>query len=183
MGKYAAIDQREQYNSLARHVTINSMSNFEIKRLSECDWREYNSIRLESLQDSPDSFGSTYEQEISFSPKRWQSLLKIDPAFHHALAIAAVENETFIGLLSSVIHARDASNAHLYQMWVSPKYRGSGVGTALIDRVRTWALERNIVELELSVTTTNLDAISLYRSIGFAPTGIFERLREGSNRR
>jgi len=55
------------------------MSNFEIKSLSECDWREYKTIRLESLQDSPDSFGSTYEREISFSPEQWKSRLRIDP--------------------------------------------------------------------------------------------------------
>ena len=50
----------------------------------------------------------------------------------------------------------DSSNAHLCQMWVSPEYRGSGVGSALIDQVQSWASERNIAKSELSVSTTNI---------------------------
>lgn len=156
------------------------MTKFEIKDILESDWREYMSVRLESLLDSPDSFGSTYERESSFSSEQWKSRLQIAPSIHDALAVAAVANQKYIGLLSSVVHSPDASSAHLYQMWVSPKYRGIGVGTALVERVRIWAVDRNIEKLLLSVTTTNLDAMSLYESIGFSPVGIVEPLRKGS---
>jgi len=36
-----------------------AMSEFEIRELSEKDWLEYKAVRLESLNDSPSSFGST----------------------------------------------------------------------------------------------------------------------------
>jgi len=157
-----------------------TMSKFEINELLESDWREYMSIRLESLQDSPDSFASTYERESSFSSEQWKSRLRKAPSIHDALAIVAVANQQYIGLLSCVVQTPEAISAELYQMWVSPKYRGLGVGTALVDRARTWAVDRNIEKLLLSVTTTNSDAISLYESIGFSPIGTMEPLRTGS---
>jgi len=157
------------------------MSKFDIRKLSERDWLAYKSIRLESLRDSPDSFGSTYDHEASFAPEKWKSRLKTTPTMLDAVVVAAVANKKYIGLLSCVIGTPDTCRARLYQMWVSPEYRGSGVGTALIDRVRSWATARNVEKLVLSVTTTNSEAVSLYQSIGFTPFGSLEPLRAGSD--
>jgi len=162
---------------------MSSMNNIKIKELSDSDWREYKSIRLKSLQDSPDSFASTFEREVSFEPEQWKSRLQISPSIHDAIALSAIDDQSFIGLLSCVVHAPDTETAHLYQMWVSPQYRGMGVGTALLDRVKQWAISRGSSNLLLSVTTINFEAISLYRSIGFYSIGNTEPLRDGSNLR
>jgi len=157
------------------------MNGLKINVLSESNWREYKSIRLESLQDSPDSFASTYEREAAFTTEQWRSRLRVSASIHDALAIAAVSNQKYIGLLSSVIHSPNTNEAHLYQMWVSPEYRGEGVGTQLVDRVRLWAVDRSIRKLLLTVTTTNIEAISLYQTIGFMPVGVVEQLRSDSD--
>ena len=157
------------------------MSEFLIRELSEGDWREYSAIRLESLSDSPDSFGSTFEKESSFEPEQWKSRLRITPPIQDAVALAAIDDSSFIGLLSCVIREVDPSSGYLYQMWVSPEYRGRGVGAALVDRVKVWAVTRNIEYLLLSVTTINTEAISLYESVGFVSDGNTEPLREGSD--
>ena len=162
-------------------VAIISMSNYVINVLSESDWREYKSIRLKSLEDSPDSFGSTYQREALFTPEKWKSRLQVSPNIEDAVALAAVADQEFIGLVSAVIHQGDTSSANLYQMWVAAEYRGRGVGTALVDGIKSWAINKGIINLQLSVTTTNLAAVALYESIGFCRVGSLEPLREGSD--
>ena len=156
------------------------MSNYEIKEFSDSDWRGYKSIRLSSLQESPDSFASTYEREASFSTEQWQARLKISPSIHDAIALGAIVDELYAGLLSCVIHKPDANSAHLYQMWVAPDYRGLGIGMALVDRIKSWACQRDVEKLVLSVTTINTEAIALYEKLGFYSVGDSEQLRAGS---
>jgi len=157
------------------------MSEFQISVLSDEDWLDYKSIRLESLRESPDSFGSTFEREAEFVAEHWKSRLRISPTMHDAVALAASADQSYIGLLSCIIPESNTKNAHLFQMWVSPKHRGKGIGTALINRVKNWAAVRGVEKLLLSVTTINSDAISLYQTIGFYPVGDTEALREGSS--
>lgn len=156
------------------------MSSFTIKVLSESDWHEYKLIRLKSLLDSPDSFGSTHKQEVSLTDEKWRSRLSGSLINGSLLTVAAIVEKTYIGLLSGVINESNVSNAHLYQMWVDPQYRGMGVGTALVKNVRTWSSSNRAKKMILSVTTTNEHAISLYQSIGFEPVGALEPLRPNS---
>lgn len=156
------------------------MDDFEIIVLSETDWQDYKSVRLESLRESPDSFASTYDRELSFMPEQWKSRLRISSSIHDAVAIAAVAEKRFIGLLSCVIREPDTNSAHMYQMWVSPDYRKRGIGTALVNFVKSWAADKGMETLLLSVTTINTEAVSLYQSIGFNPVGETKPLREGA---
>jgi len=159
------------------------MGDLSIKELSDADWLGYKTIRLKSLQESPDSFASTYDRESSFDKEHWQSRLRISPSIHDAIALAAISDQEYIGLLSCVIHNADEPSADLYQMWVAPDWRGRGVATALFDRIKVWATGKGVKSIQLSVTTTNGEAISLYQSIGFRSQGDTEPLREGSNLR
>ena len=157
-----------------------AVTKFVIKELSENDWRVYKAIRLRALAESPDSFGSTWEREASFTPVHWKSRLNAVSEKNSTIAVVATKNDMYIGLLSGVIQKSDSSRANLYQMWVDPTCRGLGVGTALIDEVRSWAVERDARKLLLSVTTVNIEAMSLYKSIGFVPVGSTEALRPDS---
>ena len=55
---------------------------------------------------------------------------------------------------------------------VRPAYRGRGIGRALMRGIEEWAAEAGVHRLELSVVTSNLVAIALYRSCGYAEEGI-----------
>ncbi|MCA9987278.1 MAG: GNAT family N-acetyltransferase [Anaerolineales bacterium] len=50
---------------------------------------------------------------------------------------------------------------------VLPAFRGSGVGTALVDRVRAEALQQGITTLSLIVIASNEGAINFYQAQGF----------------
>lgn len=65
-------------------------------------------------------------------------------------------------------------------MWVSPTARDQGVGRRLLNQIIAWSKETDLKTIFLAVTTTNIPAVNLYKSIGFQPFGDQEALREGS---
>ena len=69
---------------------------------------------------------------------------------------------------------------HIGAMWVDPVLRGNGIGARLFDTAVGFLRSRGCARIELSVTETNVQAIALYQSRGFALTGEFEPLRPGS---
>lgn len=125
--------------------------------------QRFRAIRLASLQDAPDAFGSTFEETAARPPESWQKQLQDLPTF-----IAVVD-----GVDSGVVRgAPQADNtAHLISLWVSPNARGMGIGSALIDTVVDWASAKGYVKLILEVGNHNAEAIALYTRKGFKPTG------------
>lgn len=156
------------------------MSEIRIKTLAPQDWPIYRSIRLASLSDSPDSFGSTYACEALLPDSEWQSRLNPDGRANNALPLFAVVDGIPVGLAWGLIHDPGSGGANIYQMWVSPEARGLGIGRLFLDHIEVWALKKGCDLLFLSVTTNNIAAIGLYQSSGFVPSGQAEELREGS---
>lgn len=70
--------------------------------------------------------------------------------------------------------------AALTSLWVNPRFRGRGLGTALIEAVVEWARGRDLSQILLWVTQGNHHAETLYLRNGFIRTGgeIDEPLRE-----
>jgi len=156
------------------------MSNIKIKVLMQSEWEIYKSLRLASLQDSPDSFGSTFEREETFTEEEWKSRINRVSEPLHVLPLFAEIDGAPVGLASGVVHAFEPDCAHVYQMWVSPDCRGHGIARALLSQIELWAKKNNLSTLSLAVTITNMEAVDLYTSSGFSPSGGPEPLREGS---
>jgi ribosomal protein S18 acetylase RimI-like enzyme len=156
------------------------MSEIEIRTLTADDWATYKSVRLASLEDSADSFGSTYEREALFPDSEWQSRLEATGRANNTLPLIAERDGIPIGLSWGLINELGSDVAHIYQMWVSPDARGNGIGKLFLDHIAAWAIAKNCGFLELSVTITNDAAFGLYQTSGFVPSGQTEKLREGS---
>ncbi|WP_028767698.1 GNAT family N-acetyltransferase [Shewanella fidelis] len=156
------------------------MSNFNIRTLNQNDWSTYRELRLRSLQDSPDSFGSSYEKEFCFSRDEWASRLDLDNMVESALPLIAELNGVAVGLAWGIQHNPQDKTAHIYQMWVSPNARGQGVGSLLLKNIIAWSNELNLDYVSLAVTTINKTAVELYKAYGFEADGALEDLREGS---
>lgn len=156
------------------------MNKFEIRVLTAIDWVSYKKVRLDSLKDSPSSFGSTYEREAALSDSGWKSRLEPKPGVNISLPLVAEINGNPVGLASGVVWDEDPSVTYIYQMWVSPEARGTGIARALLERITAWAETRGCESLKLSVTTINDAACRLYKSAGFNLSGALEPLREDS---
>jgi ribosomal protein S18 acetylase RimI-like enzyme len=157
------------------------MRKVEINVLKTQDWALYKSLRLSSLVESPNSFGSTYELETEYTDEKWQSILGLSSDVTTlSLPVVAKVDGNPIGLALGYVHDVSCKSGDIYQMWIKPEGRGNGIGRKLLQAIIAWAQKLQLNTLMLSVTNTNLAAISLYLSAGFILTGNTEQLREGS---
>lgn len=75
-----------------------------------------------------------------------------------------------------------AGYAELYTLAVLPEWRGSGIGTALLDAVDVALADRAIPNLTVAVMSENEAAIRLYRRRGLIPGEvIMYRMGSGSS--
>jgi ribosomal protein S18 acetylase RimI-like enzyme len=150
----------------------------QVRRLQPAEWAAFRAIRLRALADAPDAFGGTLAGESAKSDEEWQT--QVDPP---AGAIFVVDGED--GLVAMVIGGPAPADfpgaAALFSMWVDPSVRRNGLGIALIDAVKAWAIEQGYAVLGLGVTTTNEPAIGLYQRLGFADTGDRYPLRDDTD--
>ena len=152
------------------------MSYVEVRQLEASDWALYKEIRLRALQDSPDSFCASFDNEAAFTDEHWQERLGTDGS---AYLIAELDGNV-IGLVCGVLPSTNDAYGNIYQMWVDPEFRGNGVGKVLLARIIHWAMNGKAPGLELGVTTINEEAVSLYELAGFTTVGELVPLRDGS---
>lgn len=156
------------------------MTEPRIDRLRPSDWEIYRALRLGSLEESPDAFGSTHEAEARQDDRHWQSRLsKADPESDYPI-VAKLDDEP-MGLAWARIEPESQVAGHIYQMWVSPEARGRGVGGALMRAMIAWFETMGIDLVELDVTLDNTSAVRLYERYGFRRVGDPEPLRPGSS--
>jgi GNAT superfamily N-acetyltransferase len=72
-----------------------------------------------------------------------------------------------VGLAWVRIESTDLTKADLYQMWVDPKFRGCGIGRALLTAAVEWARVVGAKVVELGVTYGDTPAMRMYAKAGF----------------
>ena len=151
----------------------------EVHIIQPEQWRAYRDIRLAALKDSPDAFGSIFEDAILYSDAVWRERVQdINP--NTDLPMTILEGAEFVALGWVRIEQPEVLTANLYSMWVAPKQRGRGYGRLLVAAAINWARHRGMQELALDVTCGNVEAEALYQSMGFRPVGTPIRLRPDS---
>jgi len=137
----------------------------DLRRLGPDDWEEFRDIRLRSLADSPDAFGSTLEREQAFTESDWRTRLTgpvyvvDDPT---PVAVGGLFDNEGVG--------------QIWGMWTDPAHRGRGHARRILDAV-TPLLPR----VQLHVNVANPAARTTYERYGFVGTGVLEPLRPGSD--
>jgi GNAT superfamily N-acetyltransferase len=153
-----------------------------IERLGESDWAAFREVRLRSLLDTPDAYGSTYGEESASTDRAWRDWAAGRWRGGTAVVFAGRgEDGTLVGTATAAASDAEEDVAHVYAMWVAPDARGAGVGRALLDAVERWARDRGSRRLVLAVTETNDGARRFYEACDFVDTGERHPLREGSS--
>lgn len=130
-----------------------------------CDWR---ALRLAALKESPDAFGSTFEEWSgpSDTEQRWRGYFD-----EQGVNIVAELDGERVGLVRAAPLV-GTSEVELMSLWVDPVARGLGIGSKLIAAVARWAgTTFPDYTLRLSVRKTNLPARALYAREGFIEVG------------
>jgi GNAT superfamily N-acetyltransferase len=131
----------------------------------------YRGLRLRSLADSPNAFGSTLAQEQDRSEEAWASRLAAASVSGRDYPLVAECDGVACGLLWAKVDANDASLVNLFQVWVAPENRGRGVGAMLLQAAVDWATSLNATALQLGVTCGDTPAKRLYLRAGFQDVG------------
>ena len=151
------------------------MSEISVKVLGEEDWRVYRDIRLAALQESPEAFVATREQEEAFDEQSWRERVG------WSWRLVAERDGAPLGVVS-VGHDGDshAGTAELFGLWVTPAARGSGVAWKLVEAGADQALRDGRSHLSYWVGTDNGRAVAFASGIGFRPTSDRRPMRVAS---
>jgi ribosomal protein S18 acetylase RimI-like enzyme len=139
----------------------------EVRRLGPDDWAAFRDIRLRSLADSPDSFGSTLEREQAFTEGDWRTRL--------TGPVVVVEDPEPVAIGGTF---DNDGVLHVWGMWTDPAHRHRGHAWAVLE-----ALLPPGRRAQLDVNITNGGARAMYERYGFVGTGQVEPLRPGSDQR
>lgn len=142
------------------------MDKANIRLLSPDDWLAWKNLRLEALQNAPEAFGSSYEEEVDFSEEYLKSYLKRSTIFGSLSGPALVGCAGFFTLKQVKMRHRGV----LYSMYVQPEHRGHGIANRLVEAAIMHA-KSQVIQLHLTCVTNNSMAIRLYEKHGFSIYG------------
>jgi ribosomal protein S18 acetylase RimI-like enzyme len=144
-----------------------------VVRLGPQDWERARDVRIASLAQAPQAFGSTVADALTFDEGRWRNRLETATTWH------AVLGDRSVGTVTLRADLEVAGDAEVTGMWVDPDARGRGVGAQLIETaVAAWrALAGRRVTLW--VVQGNEAATALYERCGFVSTGATEPQDDG----
>ena len=144
---------------------------FNIRRPNENDAANiinYSRMLFESTDQvltTPEEYDITTENE-----KAWINNINQSPS---SILLVADLDDHIVGMLFFIANAK-RKNSHTGEFGVSvdPQFQGIGIGRQLINTLLNWAkANRPIEKVYLSVFSTNLGAIKLYRDLGFIEEG------------
>ena len=135
---------------------------FSARRLIAADAEAYRALRLEGLQNSPESFGATYAEEAEKPASSFTERLEKD--FYFGL----FDGETLVGTAAFFREgmAKVAHRGKLIGVYLTPSARGKGNASLVIDAVIEEA-RKHVLQLHLAVIQQNEKARRLYERHGF----------------
>ena len=133
-----------------------------IKRLTQADWKIWKELRLEALKSSPESFGSSYEEESNWSDSEFQNTLEKSHIFGAWQDNRLVSCAAFYSLNLNKTKHRGV----LWGMYTKAEYRKQGLADALMKVIINHAKSK-VIQLHLSCVTSNTTAVSFYQKHGF----------------
>lgn len=140
------------------------MTEVTVRALGGDDWQTYRQIRLAALQEAPEAFASSLEEEQAYDEDFWRLRMS-----RSVRLLAAQENGEPLGIVS-LGQASEEDVAELFGMWVTPASRGAGIAWKLTHAAALHAREAGRRALKLWVSTDNGRAVAFFSSYGFRPT-------------
>ncbi|MFD0587478.1 GNAT family N-acetyltransferase [Paenibacillus sp. GCM10027627] len=130
-------------------------------------------LRLEALKSNPEAFGSTYEDAAAASQETIQSRLTSNENQYVLGAFAEHDQLVGMGGFLRKTNTKERHKSFVWGMYVTPSHRKQGIARLLLQEMinRSFPME-GLEQIQLSVVTSNVDARSLYLSLGFEPFGL-----------
>ena len=134
--------------------------------LSPDEWSRLREIRLASLLESPEAFGSSYEREIAFSEKEWRELFNLN-----SYLVASFDGKDIAIMFLEKLRGDFGATCWVGGCWSNPQYRGIGALRSMFDYVDSVKDQRGWQIQGLGVFIVNKSAIAAYEKLGFKAMG------------
>jgi len=137
-----------------------------IRPLIQKDWQAFKALRLDALLKYPEAFGSSFEEESQLSFEAFQS------RFNSCDLVGAFVDNELVGCAGFFIYSSEKKSHRgcLFSIYTQSTHRNRGAADALIKSLIEHAKKR-VIQLHLTVVTTNHGAIRLYQKNGFTIYG------------
>ena len=153
------------------------MNDIKIVRLSSKQWRRYREIRLESLREEPQAFGSSLMDTEKKPPAYWQGRLAEAARGENSVLLFAQDGERLIGMIG-VFYDETQETAQIISVYVNKAERGKGVGNLLMQAILSEiGRKKGIRKAVLGVNQEQTAAVRLYLRFGFEVTGQREEVQ------
>ena len=149
----------------------------EIREIAPEDAAAWWALRLRALRESPQAFGSTYDEAIGrpLAVAARRTLPDPDPPVNFTLGAFAPYLVGFVGFEREE-GRKNRHKGSVWGMFVASESRGQGIGrellAALIARARQ---QEGLEQIVLAVVSENAPARALYRAYGFTTYGVEPR--------
>ncbi len=134
--------------------------------LSPDEWSRLRDIRLASLLESPEAFGSSYEREIAFTEKEWRELFNLN-----SYLVASIDGKDIAMMFLERLRGDFGATCWVGGCWSNPQYRGIGALRSMFDYVDSVKDQRGWQIQGLGVFIVNESAIAAYEKLGFKAMG------------
>ena len=152
------------------------------KELKAKDWREFQKLRLEALQECPDNFASSFEEEVKNTEEK---LIKI---LDDNYIIGAFDHDDLIAMVAFYklnFRRKIEHKGIIWGLYLKKTYRSNGIASELLNEniiSEVFTKSCNVLQVQLSVNTKNIKAINLYKKHGFIIYGTeLESIKIGNN--
>lgn len=145
----------------------------DIRRLDPADAPAYRALRLRALQEHPEAFTSSHEEDAAQPPEQAAQRL----AAPQQRFWGAFEDGALLGIvgLERKPRAKERHKATVVGMYVAPEHSGRGIGRELLQALLADARAQGLEQLVLTVTQGNGSAMQLYERAGFRSFGVEPR--------
>lgn len=142
----------------------------EIRLLTEADAQKWWGLRLRSLLDEPQAFGSSYETALAIpdAEKLAQFSRRANSADN--FIVGAFDGNSLVGMMGLFREdgPKSRHRANIWGVYVAPEARQQGVAKALLQKLIEQARTiPGLEQLHLGVVTMQTAARQLYLSQGF----------------
>jgi ribosomal protein S18 acetylase RimI-like enzyme len=143
------------------------MSGWTIRRLEPADLPIFRPLRLRSLREHPEAFGSSFEEEQALDLTH---LIGAPPN----ITLGGFVGQALVGAVAMIVSPKIKlrHKGHVAAMYVNPEARRAGLACGLIQHLIGDARAAGLWTLTLTVTSGNVAARNLYRRTEFSTYGV-----------
>ena len=130
----------------------------QIRRVVSEEWENWKMIRLDSLKQHPESFGSSYEDEAALSDDDFRRRISNNTLWGAWLNNQMVGTVGFFVMKGEKVCHRGC----MFGMYLQNEARGSGAAGGLVQTLLEYA-RSHVAQVHCTVITENEPAIKLYK--------------------